>query len=147
VKECGENIRVNTQPSRSDKGLISVSVTFTPIAWEPQVGRVKAFGELLVKNGDETIAVSGLESTQKAGVFTFTFRLARDAFRNSELTLSSILYEGDGLAIVEGREDYRVHLKGFHVGEQPKGGQAAAPNGGPATPLGDSDNDGAGRHR
>jgi hypothetical protein len=69
--ECGENIRVETQPSRSDKGLISVSVTFTPTAPEPSRGRVKAFGKFVVKNGDETIAVSNLESTQKAGVFRY----------------------------------------------------------------------------
>ena len=117
LKECGENIRVETQPSRSDKGLISVSVTFAPTAPEPYRGRVKALGKLVVKNGDETIAVSNLEWTQKAGVFKLTFQLARDAFRNSELTLSSVLYEEDGLATVGGGEEYRLHLKGFQPGE------------------------------
>ena len=137
--ECGENIRVETQPSRSDKGLISVSVTFAPTAPEPYRGRVKAFGKLVVKKGDETIAVSNLESTQKAGLFKFTFQLARDAFRNSELTLSSVLYEDNGLATVGGAEEYRLHLKGFQPSEQSKVEQAAPPNGGPAMPPGNSD--------
>ncbi len=68
-KECGENLRVETQPSRSDKGLISVSVTFTPTAPDPYRDRVKAFARLVVKHGDETIAVSNLESTREAGAF------------------------------------------------------------------------------
>ena len=127
-KECGENIRVETQPSRSDKGLISVSVTFTPTAPESYRGRVKAFGKLAVKNGDETIAVSNLESTQKAGVFKFTFQLARDAFRSSELTLSSVLYEEDGLATVGGGERILLHLKGFQPDGPPKGEQGASAN-------------------
>jgi len=120
-KECGENIRVETQRSRNDKGLVSVSVTFTPSAPESYRGRVKAFGKLEVKNGDETIAVSNLESTQKAGVFNFRFQLAREAFRGSELTVSSVLYEEDGLAIVGGGEEYRLHLKGFQPVGTPKG--------------------------
>lgn len=146
LKECGEHIRVETQPSRSDKGLISVSVTFAPTAPEPYRGRVKAFGKLVVKNGDEPIAVSNLESTHNAGVFTFGFQLAREAFRSSELILSSVLYEPDGLATVGGGERYRLHLKGFQPDEQTKA-EAAPPNAGPAMPLGNSDSLGGGHHR
>ena len=60
---------------------------------------------------------------KKAGVFQFTFQLARDAFRSSVLTLSSVLYEADGLAVVGGGEKCRLHLKGFQPGGAPKGEQ------------------------
>jgi hypothetical protein len=117
-KECPENLRVETQPSRDHEGLVLVSVLFTPTAPELYRDRVKAFGELVVKNEDKTIAVSNLASTQKAGVFRFTFQLARDAFHHSELTLSSQLYEKDGRATIGGGEVYRLNLKGFQPDEQ-----------------------------
>lgn len=112
-KECPKNLHLDVQPSRNHEGLISVSVRFTPTAPELYRDRVVAFGELTVKDGDKRIAISKLASTQKAGVFKFTFQLARNAFRDSELTLSSQLYEKDGIATVGGGEVYRLHLKEF----------------------------------
>jgi hypothetical protein len=137
-RDCGENLRVETQPSRSDKGLVSVSVTFTPNVPGSYSGRVKAFGKLVVKHKNETIAVSNLEATQKAGVFTFAFQLARDAFRDSELILSSVLYEENGLATVGGGEKCRLRLKEFQPGDPPQAEHA----GGPVTPPSNSDGNG-----
>ncbi len=126
-KECPENLRVETQTSHDHEGLISVSVSFRPTAPELYRNRVRALGELMVKSGDRIVVVSNLESTQKAGAFKFMFQLARDAFRDSEFTISSQLYEKDGTATVGGGEVYRLHLKGFQPGEQSHAEQSVAP--------------------
>jgi hypothetical protein len=117
-EDCGQTVGVETRVSRSHKGLVAVSVTFTPTVPDSYQGRVKAFGELLLKSGEATLAVSKLESTQKNGVFTFTFELAPEAFRNSELTLTSQLYEKDGMATLGGGMICRLHLEGFQPGNE-----------------------------
>jgi hypothetical protein len=54
-KECGERVRVQTKPSSRHKELVSVSVTFKPTVPDLYRDRVKAFGELVVKSGEETL--------------------------------------------------------------------------------------------
>ena len=145
-KECGESVRVETKASRRGEGLVSVSLIFKPTVPDLYRDRVKAFGVFVVKSGEETIAVSQLESAGKEGVFTFTFELARDAFRNSELTLSSQLFGKDGKPTLGGGEVYRLHLRGFQPGAQTTAEPGAPPNGGPATPVEHSGGK-EGRHR
>ena len=125
--KCPENLRIETRLSRGNAGLVSVTVRCAPTAPESYRGRVKAFVELRVKSGDKTNAVANLESTQRRDVFEFSFRLGRDAFRDSELTITSVLYEKDGTATVGGGEVYRVRLNGFAAGEQPVAEPNAAP--------------------
>lgn len=112
-KECGESVRVETKVSSRHKELIFVSVAFKPSVPESYRDRVKAFGEFVVKSGEKTIAISRMESAGKEGVFSFTFELARDAFHNSEFTLTSQLIEKDGMPTIGGGEIYRLHLGGF----------------------------------
>ena len=109
---------VKCVPARQSNGLMTVSVTFTPAAPEPYRDRIKAFGQLTVKLAGKAIAVSPLESEQKAGTFTMTCRLAREAFADSELMLSTQLYEQDGLPTVGGGVVYKIKLKGLRPGEE-----------------------------
>jgi hypothetical protein len=136
-KDCGESVHVETNPSRREKGLVSVLVTFRPTVPDQYRGRVKAFGEFVVMSGGRTIAVSRLESAGKDGVFTFAFELARDAFPHSEFTVSSQLFE-NGMAVLGGGEVYRLHLEGFQpgAGAQSTAEPGAPPKGGPSARVG-----------
>ena len=113
-----KGLLVKSVPNRETNGLITVAVTFAPDAPELYRDRVKVFGQLTVNLAGKLIAESQLKSAQTAGTFTMTFRLAREAFPESELRLSTQLYEKDGLPTVGGGVIYKINLQGFHPLEE-----------------------------
>ena len=74
--------------------------------------------------GNDIVTAAPVAVSEKEGVFTYKFQLARGSFRNSECTLSTQYYEKDGMPTVGGGELFRIHLRKFVPGAG-EGGEGA----------------------
>lgn len=119
-EECPKHLQITAKPDKKDADFVNVSVRFKPREHEPYIGRVKAAFSLKLAHKGETLFSSGLR-TQKArdGFTTCHFRIRKSSLRESELTVSSSLFEKDGTPTVGGGVIYAIPLKGWI---EPRGG-------------------------
>ena len=113
-ESCPEHLQVTAKPDKTDADFVTVSVRFKPREYAPYIGRVKATIWLELNHEGETVLRSGLSTKiAKDGFTTAYFRIRKSALRESELTVSSHLFEKDGTPTIGGGVIYEIPLKGW----------------------------------
>ncbi|MFT4587188.1 MAG: hypothetical protein ACI9VS_002193 [Candidatus Binatia bacterium] len=113
-ENCPKHLQVTAKPDKKDTDFVTISVRFKPREYEPYIGRVKATFWLNLSHKGETLFRSGLSTKiAKDGFTTARFRIRKSALRESELTVSSHLFERDGTPTIGGAVIYEIPLKGW----------------------------------
>jgi hypothetical protein len=113
-ENCPKHLQVIAKPDKKDADFVTISVRFKPCEYEPYIAQVKATVWLELAHEGETLFRSGLSTKiAKDGFKTARFRIRKSALRESELTVSSHLFEKDGTPTVGGGVIYEIPLKGW----------------------------------
>jgi hypothetical protein len=113
-QDCPKNLRITVTEDSRNSDLLKMTVSFTPDEPTPYEGRVTASCALTAKDGEKTIAkVTPKMSQNKGNEWRCSFSLNRDSFANSELGVTSMLHEKNGMATVGGGVHYTIVLKDF----------------------------------
>ncbi len=116
---CPVNLTIKSRMDSKNDDFIVISVRFKPHEPDPYKGRVKAFCWLKLIHDGDTLMRSGLETRQDKGATACSFRIHKKALSESKLTVSSSLYERDGLQTVGGSVIYEVALNGWAIDAKP----------------------------
>ena len=113
-ENCPKHLQVIAKPDKKDADFVTILVRFKPREYKPYIGRVKTTFRLELAHEGETLFRSGLKTQKaKAGFTTTRFRIRKSSLRESELTVSSHLFERDGTPTVGGGVIYEISLKGW----------------------------------